>query len=162
MSNLKTETTEPDPAATSLPNDETVNKEGGDPSAPTGKEVVMAGAESEVANGAAEVKEEQTAEKSEAVTDIKEEKSDVKAEEKKERFDENGVLKTSVQIDGERRNYSKYDPAVLPTTDDPSKIRAQVCSNAILLLRLATDTFIKRLNFTSVMQIFQPTNTCGI
>lgn len=35
-----------------------------------------------------------------------------------------GVLKTTAQIDGV--NNSKYDPSVLPTTDDPNKIRAQV------------------------------------
>lgn len=132
MSNLTAETKEPDPAATSLPNDGTVIKEGGDPPAPTDKEVVMAAIESEDANGAAETKEEQNTEKSEAATDIKEEKSDKKAEENgasgenKERFYDNGILKTSAQIDETRKNYSKYDPAVLPTTDDPSKIRAQV------------------------------------
>jgi lupus La protein len=168
MSNLTAETKEPDPAATSLPNDGTVIKEGGDPSASTDKEVVMAAVESEDANGAAEIKEEQTTEKSEAATDIKEDKSDKKAEENgasgenKERFDDNGVLKTSAQIDETRKNYSKYDPAVLPTTDDPSKIRAQVCNNVALLLPLATDSILQRSNSTSAMQTFQPTNTCGI
>ncbi|KAE9363639.1 hypothetical protein N431DRAFT_389686 [Stipitochalara longipes BDJ] len=134
MSNLKAEITEPDPAATSLPNDETINKEAANPSAPTDKEVVMTGAGSEDSNGAAELKEEQKVEKSEATTDVKEEKSDKKTEGngaskgKKERFDDNGVLKTSAKIyeTDARKNYSKYDPAVLPTTDDPSKIRAQV------------------------------------
>jgi hypothetical protein len=106
--------------------------------------------------------------KSEAATDIKEEKSDKKAEENgasgenKERFDDNGILKTSAQIDETRKNYSKYDPAVLPATDDPSKIRAQVCNNVALLLPLATDSILQRSNSTSAMQTFQPTNTCGI
>ncbi|KAI1000878.1 hypothetical protein K3495_g7325 [Podosphaera aphanis] len=36
----------------------------------------------------------------------------------------NGVLKTVAQIEGV--NNSKYDPSILPTTDDPKKIRAQV------------------------------------
>ena len=127
----------------------------------------MAAVESKDANGAAEIKE-QTTEKSEAATDIKEDKSDKKAEENdtsggnKERFDDNGVLKTSAQIDETRKNYSKYDPAVLPTTDDPSKIRAQVCNNVALLLPLATDSILQRSNSTSAMQTFQPTNTCGI
>jgi len=168
MSNLTAETTEPDPAATSLPNDGTVIKEGGDPPAPTDKEVVKAAVESEDTNGAAETKEEQSTVKSEAATDIKEEKSDKKAEENgvsgknKERFDDNGILKTSAQIDETRKNYSKYDPAVLPATDDPSKIRAQVCNNVALLLPLATDSILQRSNSTSAMQTFQPTNTCGI
>lgn len=168
MSNLKAESTEPDPAATSLPNDQTVNKEGSGPSSSTEKEVVMTATESEDANGAAEIEEEQSAEKSEAATGVKEEQSDKKvadpgaSEEKKERFDENGVLKTSAQIDDDRKNYSKYDPTVLPTTDDPSKIRAQVCSNAVLLLHSATDNILKRSNSTSVMPIFQPISTCGI
>ena len=169
MANLKAEITEPDPAVTSLPNDETVNEEGGDESAPTDKGVALAAVESEDANGAAEIKGEQAAEKSEATTDIKEENSDKKAdkngssgEKKKERFDDNGVLKTSAQIDETRKNYSKYDPAVLPNTDDPSKIRAQVCSNVALLLPPATDSILQRSNSTSAMQTFPPTHTSGI
>ena len=145
MSNLKAETTEPDPAATSLSNDDTVNKEGGDPSAPTDKEVVMAAAESEDVNGASDVKEEKTAEKSEAATDVNEEIRDTKEEDsgvslkKEDKIDDNGVLKTKAQVDETRRNHSKYDPSVLPTTDDPKKIRAQVCSNVVLLLSSATN-----------------------
>ncbi|PMD47521.1 hypothetical protein L207DRAFT_159564 [Hyaloscypha variabilis F] len=136
MSNLEAEITEPEPgpAATSLSNDETAKKEAPEPTAPTDKGVVPANAESEDVKDAAEVKDEQKTEKSEATTGIEEEKSDKKTErngssgEKKERFDDNGVLKTSAKIyeSDVRKNYSKYDPAVLPTTDDPSKIRAQV------------------------------------
>ena len=145
MSNLKAETTEPDPAATSLSNDDTVNKEGGDPSAPTDKEVVMAAAESEDVNGASDVKEEKTAEKSEAATDVNEEISDTKAEDsgvsskKEDKIGNSGVLKTKAQIDETRKNHSKYDPSILPNTDDPKKIRAQVCSNVVLLLSSATN-----------------------
>lgn len=40
---------------------------------------------------------------------------------------EDGVLKTSAQEDpNDRRNNSKYDPSVLPETDDPKLIRNQV------------------------------------
>ena len=53
MSDLKVEATEPDPSATSLPNDETVNKEGGDSSAPTDP-----AAETETKPANDEVKEE--------------------------------------------------------------------------------------------------------
>jgi hypothetical protein len=100
MSNLEAEITEPEPgpAATSLSNDETANKEGPEPTAPTDKGVVPANAESEDVKDAAEVKDEQKTEKSEATTGIEEEKSDKKTErngssgEKKERFDDNGVF----------------------------------------------------------------------
>lgn len=145
MSNLKAETTEPDPAATSLPNDNTVNKGDVDPSVPTDKEAVMAAAESEDVNGASEAKEEKTAEKSEAATDVNEEISDTKAEDsgvsskKEDKIGNSGVLKTKAQIDETRKNHSKYDPSILPNTDDPKKIRAQVCSNVVLLLSSATN-----------------------
>jgi lupus La protein len=168
MANLKAEITEPEPAATSLPNDDTVSKKGGDTSSPIGKEVIMPAVETKDVNGATEIVEEQITEKSEVAADIKEEKSDKKAEddgdsgEKKERFDDNGVLKTSARIDETRKNYSKYDPAVLPTTDDPSKIRAQVCRNRALLLPSVTDSILQRSNSTSAMQTFPPTHTCGI
>ena len=46
--------------------------------------------------------------------------------EKKPRTYENGVLKTSAQESPERKRNSKYDPSVLPTTNDPKEIRAQV------------------------------------
>jgi len=58
---------------------------------------------------------------------------------KEDKIDDNGVLKTKAQVDETRRNHSKYDPSVLPTTDDPKKIRAQVCSNVVLLLSSATN-----------------------
>jgi lupus La protein len=144
MSNLKAETTEPDPAAISLPNDDTVNKGDGDPSAPTDKEAVMAAAESEDVNGASEAKEK-TAEKSEAATDVNEEIRDTKAEDsgvsskKEDKIDNSGVLKTKAPIDETRKNHSKYDPSILPATDDPKKIRAQVCSSVVLLLCSATN-----------------------
>lgn len=110
MSSLPVEATEPDPAATSIPNDEAVNKEQGDSSAPTATEVV---AEDKQENGEAEKKEENGA--------AEEKKSDKPIERK----DENGVLKTSGTI-LEGRNNSKYDASALPESDDPVKIRAQV------------------------------------
>jgi lupus La protein len=149
MSNLKAETTEPDPAAISLPNDTRVNKDGGDPSAPTDKEVIMAAAKSEDTNGASKIKEEQTAEKRDAATDVKQENSDKKVEEngaslkKVEVIDDKGILKTAAPVEEGRKNHSKYDPSILPTTDDPSKIRAQVCRNIIVLLPSAADYVCK-------------------
>jgi lupus La protein len=148
MSNLKVETSEPDPAATSLPNDETVNKDGGDPSVPTDKEAVMAAVESKDTNGTTEVEEASTIEKNEATADVEEEKSDDKTEDngapqkKKQRTYDDGVLKTSGKVKENARN-SKYDPSVLPTTDDPGKIRAQVCSNMTLLPTRVTDVTSK-------------------
>lgn len=42
--------------------------------------------------------------------------------------DKDGVLKTSPQkISKDRNNNSKYDPTILPETDDPQLIRNQVC-----------------------------------
>ncbi|CZT00531.1 related to RNA-binding protein La1 [Rhynchosporium graminicola] len=127
MSDIKVATTEPDPSATSIPNDQTVMKEAGDSSEPTVKDIDMA--ESKPANGEAEVKEEASVkEDTDAKKDVKEEadeKKDVKQD--KRRYDENGVLKTSAQVDWkDHRKNSKYDPSILPTTDDPAKIRAQV------------------------------------
>ena len=151
MSNLSVETTEPDPTATSVPNDQTANKESGDPSAPTDKDTVMAEAKSKEASGATEVKEEKPAETNGGEAKVKEEESGVKPEEKdtpekKLRFDEKGVLKTSVKIHENSHRYtkwSKYDPSVLPATDDPTKIRAQVYSHLVLLPNSITDITCK-------------------
>ncbi|RFU24627.1 hypothetical protein B7463_g11720, partial [Scytalidium lignicola] len=49
-----------------------------------------------------------------------------KSHEPKVRKDENGILKTSARSYENPRKNSKYDPSVLPETDDPKKIRAQV------------------------------------
>ncbi|KUJ17083.1 uncharacterized protein LY89DRAFT_585366 [Mollisia scopiformis] len=118
MSTPKIEATEPDPAAASIPNDETVNKENGDASAPTDVDVVAEETK-------AEVKEENgdAAEKK----DVKSEDTEEANEEGKPklRFNENGILKTSAKpIEGV--NNSKYDASVLSESEDPVKIRAQV------------------------------------
>jgi lupus La protein len=141
MSNIKVETTEPDPAATSFPNDEMINKEGGDPSAPTDKETIVADAKSKETNGKVEAEEKQMKEENRYLKEVKDEKNEEKTDEKTEekteengttqkknpRTYENGVLKTSGQVqEGRGVKNSKYDPSILPTTDDPSKIRAQV------------------------------------
>ena len=57
-----------------------------------------------------------------------------------------GVLKTSAHEDptGDKRKNSKYDPSILPETDDPSEIRRQVSSRNILEPRpVAADTVAK-------------------
>jgi lupus La protein len=147
MSALPVEAAEPDPAATSTSNDETVSKEAGDNSTPTDVEAVEAEAEVKPSNGASEVKSEKVEVKEEdavvktensdnkdgATLDSKEIKNEDKEEKKpKQRTYENGMLKTSARIQDDRKSQSKYDASVLPETDDPSKIRAQVCSNKIL------------------------------
>jgi lupus La protein len=147
MSALPVEASEPDPAATSTSNDETVSKETGDNSTPTDVEAVKTDPEVKPSNSASEVKSEKVEVKEEDV-DVKTENSDnkngatsnskeVKSEDKeekkpKQRTYENGMLKTSARIQDDRKSQSKYDASVLPETDDPSKIRAQVRSNKIL------------------------------
>ncbi|KAL2061918.1 hypothetical protein VTL71DRAFT_7296 [Oculimacula yallundae] len=120
MSDIKVETTEPDPSATSIPNDQTVMKEAGDSSEPTVKDADVA--DSKPVNGEAEVKDEAPVKgEADEKNGAKKSKQDVR------RYDENGVLKTNAQVDWKNhRNNSKYDPSILPTTDDASKIRAQV------------------------------------
>ena len=119
MSNLPIETSEPDPVATSISNDQTVNKEDGDPSAPTNTEVIQAAAEGKETNGKSEVEENSKDGENSAT---KGPDSDLK----KPRTYEDGVLKTSAREDPYAKSNSKYDPSILPQTDDPKKIRAQV------------------------------------
>jgi lupus La protein len=121
MSALPVEATEPDPATTSLPNDETVNKEGGNTSAPTEKDAEMPDAESKEANGAAGLKEENGDDKSEKSGAIKKEQLSPKSS--RRQYDNKN----------RRENNSKYDPSVLPTTDDHKKIRAQVSNKTFKL-----------------------------
>jgi lupus La protein len=146
MSALPVEASEPDPAATSTSNDKTVSKETGDNSTPTDVEAVKTDPEVKPSNSASEVKSEKV--EVEEDVDVKTENSDnkngatssskeVKSEDKeekkpKQRTYENGMLKTSARIQDDRKSQSKYDASVLPETDDPSKIRAQVRSNKIL------------------------------
>ncbi|KAH7313148.1 hypothetical protein BKA65DRAFT_154036 [Rhexocercosporidium sp. MPI-PUGE-AT-0058] len=116
MSDLKVEATEPDPSATSLPNDQTVKTEAVEASEPVVKDTAVE--DTKPSNGEAVVKEEATEKKGENGADSKKDAR---------RYDENGVLKTSAKQDWDNhRNNSKYDPSILPQTDDPSKIRAQV------------------------------------
>ena len=117
MSDLPVETTEPHPPATS--NDQAVNKEGETQSTLSHSEPVKAATEDEGANGKSELQE--TAKDGEnGVT------KPVDYDRKKLRTYEDGVLKTSAQESPYGKNNSKYDPSVLPETDDPKKIRAQV------------------------------------
>jgi lupus La protein len=120
---LPIEAVEPDPAATSLPNDATMNKENGDASAPT---VTKAAAdETEVENKEENGAVANTADANdEKDTEVAEKESQSKSN-KRLRTYENGVLKTSAQvIEGE--NNSRYDASILPESEDASKARAQV------------------------------------
>lgn len=134
MSNAPVETMEPDPAATSLPNDTTVNTEVVDSSAPTDIAAETAATE---ANGSikaevepkVEVKEEikeEAAPDKEASAAVKGEKDEKKYDPSKPRFYDNGVLKTTAQQDDFSQNNSKYDPSVLSASNDHEQIRAQV------------------------------------
>ncbi|TVY25363.1 La-like protein [Lachnellula hyalina] len=132
MSNIKAEATEPDPASTSISNDETLNKTEGDPSAPTDTDSVMAEASSEKQDGVAEAKKEET-------EDVNMEKNGeaITAKEKNGDSKQESSEKDNSKINGDygnrehkpwvkHENRSKYDPSVLPDSDDPKEIRAQV------------------------------------
>lgn len=132
MSDLPVETTAPDPATTSVANDQTVNMEGVEAAAPT-TETVDAAAPAEKSkdnkeNGAAEdvKKTEETIEaKTEDKDDAKTKKNGASSERK---YNNNKYDKQKSQRHNNYRNESKYDASVLPETDDPGLIRAQVCS----------------------------------
>jgi lupus La protein len=96
MSALPVETMEPNPASTSLPNDATTETK------VETKEVTEDNA-NPITSG-----NDDSPKKSSAL-----------------RTYENGVLKTSAH-QHEGKNNSKYDPSVLPVTDDPKQIRSQV------------------------------------
>jgi lupus La protein len=107
---LPVEAVEADPSATSLPNDETLNKETGDSSAPTQGKDENIESKAEEASG---------------------EKTDAKTEEKKSNDrNGNGVLKNyAPPFEGR----SKYNPSILPVTDDAQLIRNQVLESTIWL-----------------------------
>lgn len=125
MSAIPIEATEPDPASTSLPNEETVNKPTGDPSAPTDTVLEDAKVEATAANGSAIEEESGKTGENGAVTEGKD--GEKKERVPRQRTYSNGMLKTSAH-EREGKNNSKYDPSVLPETDDHKKIRAQVAS----------------------------------
>lgn len=141
MSALPVEIIEPDPAATSLANDETVNKEGKNQSAPTEKNVETTDAKPEdvkETNGSAEVKESEGSEKvEEKSTDKAEEKTEQVAVKDEKSEKQNGHKRGDFkkEYDNNRAprnfnrgpNHSKYDPSVLESTNDHKQIRAQVC-----------------------------------
>lgn len=173
MSALPVEIIEPDPAATSLSNDETVNKEGGDQSAPTKKNAEMIDAKSEdvkETNGSTEVKEAEgsekveeknagkTEEKTEAV--VKDEKSEKQNGHKRGEFKKEYDNNRGPRNYNKGPNHSKYDPTVLESTDDHKQIRAQVCRMGFWLSSQKTDIF-QRSNSTLAMPTFQLISTCG-
>jgi len=132
MSNLPVETTEPDPAATSISNDQTVNKEAGDASAPTSTETTMTDAEPAKSNGAAEVKTEKEdvdMQKNGEETAAKKEKNGDSPKVKKEYHNKKDYGQRDNKYGKsypKHENYSKYDPSVLPQSSDAGKIRGQV------------------------------------
>lgn len=131
MSALPVEAVEPDPAATSLPNDTTM-AENGDASAPTTEEPaateVEAGKENDGAASNMDVVKGEKDVTDEKDTDMADAKSETTP--KKLRTYDNGVLKTSVeQIEG--KNNSRYDPSILPKSTDATKIRNQVIFLAV-------------------------------
>ncbi|KAH6717045.1 hypothetical protein BKA61DRAFT_316901 [Leptodontidium sp. MPI-SDFR-AT-0119] len=128
MSDTKVEAAEPPTI------EQTVMTEAVEVSDPTVKDADVA--DSKPSNGEAVVKEEAAEKKGENGADSKKDTR---------RYDENGILKTSAKQDWDNhRNNSKYDPSILPQTDDPAKIRAQVefyFSDA----NLPTDDFLNKL-----------------
>lgn len=150
MSALPVETNEPDPAATSLPNDETVNKEGADKSSPSAEDTAVSNVKSEEvkeANGSAEVKEEKSEKPEEKTTE-----KDGKKFEKNGHFKKGGFNKEHERDNSQFRrhfntypkgpNHSKYDPSVLEATDDHKQIRAQVGSTNFKLSFPKTDKIL--------------------
>lgn len=75
--------------------------------------------------------------------------------------DENGVLKTSPQkISENKRQNSKYDPSILPKSDDAQTIRNQVCFNRSLET-LSANTSATRSSSTLVIATCRWTDLCG-
>jgi hypothetical protein len=75
------------------------------------------------------VKKEEMEAKNGEITNIKEENDEKKVDTKGggPRTYDNGVLKTTRKVDDkDYKNNSKYDPTVLPETDDAKEIRKQV------------------------------------
>lgn len=130
MSNIPVETTEPDPAATSISNDQTVNKEAGDASAPTNTDAVMADTEQSKSNGPNEAKTEKAdvdMEKNGEEPPVKKEENGDSPKSKREYHDKKGY---NNRRDNYRKPYfknqSKFDPSVLPESNDAREIRGQV------------------------------------
>jgi lupus La protein len=72
-----------------------------------------------------------------------------------------GMLKTKARVDHKNSAAnSKYDPSVLPDTDDPEKIRNQVCPNDYAAPPSLANP-LSRLSSTLATPIFLMINTCG-
>jgi hypothetical protein len=76
---------------------------------------------------------------------------------------EDGVLKTSAREDHkDRSKNSKYDPSVLPDTDDPQLIRNQVTFRTSQGYPIFTNTVFKRSSSTLATATFRRTISCGM
>ncbi|KAH6666322.1 hypothetical protein B0J14DRAFT_604637 [Halenospora varia] len=140
MSNIPVEATEPDPAATSIANDQTVNNEGADRSAPTEANEVMADANG--VNGeetsAAGAKVEESEKTFQATPPKTESSENGVADDKKEVKEEKDIKMADAEKGNrnyehkdrkqfiKRENNSKYDPSSLPPDSEPKNIRGQV------------------------------------
>lgn len=133
MSNL--ETTEPDPAAISIPNDETVNKNGEESSAPTDVAAVMAEAQpeaqkeekidTEMGNNSVANPTNENGDDASAKKENGNQKSEKKHySEKRQYNNRNGDDRRGGYQS--RRNQAKYDPSVLEPSEDPVLMRGQV------------------------------------
>jgi hypothetical protein len=135
MSDIKMEGQEP--VATQAPTNEDVAMKT-EATEPIKEEQVESGdaevKQEAVDSTSAEVKEEKT--DSEVKPEIKEEDNLTEEQKqnptlqnghtRKERTYESGVLKTTAQIDPNKKSNSKYDASVLPPSEDAGLIRAQV------------------------------------
>ncbi|RDL33773.1 uncharacterized protein BP5553_08141 [Venustampulla echinocandica] len=132
MSNLPVETAEPEPAATSIGNDQVVNKEGGDASAPTEVAAAKTETETEKSNGAHETekveKTEQSGKTGEDTQANEQRNSDGSPKTKggESNGRSNNKRENNDRPFQKRENHSKYDPSILPADSDPKLIRAQV------------------------------------
>ena len=76
---------------------------------------------------------------------------------------DNGVLKSSPQvISPNKRNNNKYDPSILPETDDAKMIRRQVCFGKLIVRLVQWSLTYTRSSSTSATATFPWIDTCGI
>jgi lupus La protein len=155
MSTAEVEAVKPEQPATSSTQDETMNTEE-EARATENAEVEAV----EVGEGATETKPAKAESKAELTNKL----SGGKREKNGIRTDEDGVLKTSAKEDLENiKNNSKYDPSVLPESDDPHLIRQQVCLPVLTRSLCAVNVFgKKRSNFILATATYPLINICGI
>lgn len=120
MSNLSVEAAEPEQTAVSLASDQAVDKNGAEVSAPGDADAVVADSKVTKEINEPELTKSESKNEENAVEELG---KNAAAMGKK---DDDEISKSRYGEYQKRRNDSKYDPSVLPTENDPKKIRAQV------------------------------------